>query len=76
MCKAAGCTLEDLRRLRNEGAQAFIDFCVDSTDWGRFGLIGFTVVYQQLLSSLALARALKKRYPQVPIIMGGGSDGG
>jgi len=73
MCKAAGCTLEDLRRLRNEGAQAFIDFCVDSTDWGRFGLIGFTVVYQQLLSSLALARALKKRYPQVPIIMGGGS---
>jgi ribosomal peptide maturation radical SAM protein 1 len=73
MCKAAGCTLEDLRRFRNEGAQAFIDFCVDSTDWGRFGLIGFTVVYQQLLSSLALARALKKRYPQVPIIMGGGA---
>jgi ribosomal peptide maturation radical SAM protein 1 len=72
MCKATGCTLEELRQLRNEKAQSFIDFCVESTDWSRFGLIGFTVVYQQLLSSLALARALKKRYPQIPIIMGGG----
>jgi len=72
MCKAAGCTLEDLRQLRNEKAQSFIDFCVEATDWSRFGLIGFTVVYQQLLSSLALARALKKRYPHIPIIMGGG----
>lgn len=73
MCKAAGCTLEDLRQFRNHGAQAFIDFCVESTDWGRFGLIGFTVVYQQMLSSVAMARALKKKYPQIPIIMGGGA---
>jgi ribosomal peptide maturation radical SAM protein 1 len=73
MCKAAGCTLEDLRQFHGHGAQSFIDFCVESTDWSRFGLIGFTVVYQQMLSSLALARALKKKYPQVPIIMGGGA---
>ncbi len=73
MCASAGCTLEDLRQFRNHGAQSFIDFCVESTDWSRFGLIGFTVVYQQLLASLALARALKKKYPQIPIVMGGGS---
>src|SRR5947209_520188 len=72
-CKAAGCTLEDLRQLRNQGAQEFIDFCVESTDWSRFGLIGFTIVYQQMLSSMALARALKKKYPQIPIVMGGGA---
>src|SRR5216683_1698039 len=73
MCASAGCTLEDLRQFRNHGAQSFIDFCVESTDWSRFGLIGFTVVYQQLLASVALARALKKKYPQIPIVMGGGS---
>jgi len=73
MCNSAGCTLEDLREFRNHGAQSFIDFCVESTDWSRFGLIGLTVVYQQLLASLALARALKKKYPRIPIIMGGGS---
>jgi ribosomal peptide maturation radical SAM protein 1 len=73
LCRNAGCTPQDLRRLRDVGAPEFIDFCLNSTDWSRFGLIGFTVVYQQLLASLAFARALKKRYPHIPIIMGGGS---
>ena len=31
------------------------------------------VVFQQLLSSLALARALKRKYPDLPVIMGGAS---
>jgi ribosomal peptide maturation radical SAM protein 1 len=72
-CRGAGCTPQDVVRLRNVAAPEFIEFCVSSTDWSRFGLIGFTVVYQQLLASLALARALKKKYPHIPIIMGGGS---
>ena len=73
ICDRAGCSLSDIRRLRDEGAQEFIDFCLDAVDWSRFGLIGFTVVFQQLVGSLALARALKERYPHIPIIMGGAS---
>lgn len=73
ICNKAGCTLDDIRRLRDTGAPQFIDFCLDSVDWNRFGLIGFTVVFQQLVGSLALARALKLRYPHIPIIMGGAS---
>ena len=73
LCRNAGCTPQDLVHLREVDAPQFIDWCVNCTDWSRFSLVGFTVVYQQLLSSLALARALKKRYPQIPIIMGGGS---
>ncbi|HKT48781.1 MAG TPA: RiPP maturation radical SAM C-methyltransferase, partial [Candidatus Angelobacter sp.] len=69
----AGCTLEDIRRLRDVGAPDFIEFCLNAVDWSRFGLIGFTVVFQQLVASLALARALKQRYPDIPIIMGGAS---
>ena len=60
-------------RIRDQAAPAFIDFCVDAIDWSRFGLVGFSVVFQQLLSSLALARALKRKYPDLPIIMGGAS---
>src|SRR6185437_16855292 len=56
-----------------EEAPKFIEFCVDSVDWSRFGLIGFSVVFQQTIASIALARALKKRYPSIPIIMGGAS---
>jgi ribosomal peptide maturation radical SAM protein 1 len=73
ICRRAGCSLDDLRRLRNEAAPAFIDFCLESIDWTRFGLIGFSVVFQQTLASIALARVLKKHHPSIPIIMGGAS---
>jgi ribosomal peptide maturation radical SAM protein 1 len=71
ICDRAECTIDDIRRIRSEATVSFIDFCVNSIDWSRFGLIGFSVVFQQLLSSVALAKALKKRYPNIPIIMGG-----
>jgi hypothetical protein len=50
ICKLAGCSLADLRRLRDDAAPRFIDFCVDSVDWSRFGLVGFSLVFQQLLA--------------------------
>ena len=71
ICERGDCTIEDIRRIRREAADSFLRFCVDSIDWSRFGLIGFSVVFQQLLSSVALAKELKARYPQIPIIMGG-----
>ena len=71
ICKSAECTMADLTAIREEKAPAFIDFCVNSVDWSRFGVIGFSVVFQQTLASIALARALKERYPETPIIMGG-----
>ncbi len=71
ICHKAGCTLDDLRRLRETAAPAFIEFCMNSVDWSRFGVIGFSVVFQQTLASIALANALKKRYPHIPIMMGG-----
>ena len=71
ICRQAGCTLADLTAIRENAAPAFIDFCRDSVDWSRFGVIGFSVVFQQTLASVALARALKKKHPEIPIIMGG-----
>ena len=73
ICKKAGCSIDDLHRVRETAAPAFIDFCVESIDWSRFGVIGFSVVFQQTLASVALARALKQRYPHIPIMMGGAS---
>jgi len=71
ICYQAGCEVSLLRRIREEIAPSFIDFCLTSVDWSRFGLIGFSVVFQQTLASIALARALKDRYPSIPIILGG-----
>lgn len=71
IARKAGCSLDDLRRLRETAAPAFIDFCLKSVDWSRFGVIGFSVVFQQTLASIALAKALKQRYPHIPIMFGG-----
>lgn len=71
ICARAGCSFDDLRRLRENAAPGFIDWCLTSVDWSRFGLIGFSVVFQQTLASVAMARALKERYPHIPIMMGG-----
>lgn len=71
ICAQAGCSIDDLRRIRDEIAPSFIDFCISSIDWNRFGLIGLSVVFQQTLASIALARSLKQQHPSIPIIMGG-----
>lgn len=73
ICDLGGCTLDDIRRVRDEVTSAFLAFCVERIDWSRFGLVGFTVLFQQQLASLALARELKKRWPDLPIILGGGT---
>jgi ribosomal peptide maturation radical SAM protein 1 len=71
ICTLTGCSITDLRRLRDDAAPRFIDFCAERIDWSRFGLVGFSLVFQQLLASVALARALKERHPSLPIMFGG-----
>lgn len=73
ICRLAGCTMDELVRIRDHATKSFLDFCVESVDWSRFGLVGFTVVFQQLAASIALAKALKARHPGLPVIMGGAS---
>jgi ribosomal peptide maturation radical SAM protein 1 len=72
-CESAGCTFADLRQVRNVATEEFLDFCLGSVDWSRFGLVGFTVLFQQHLATLAFALRLKRRYPSLPIILGGGA---
>src|SRR6185436_11998698 len=55
ICREAACSIEDLKHIREKIEPSFIEFCLDSIDWTRFGLIGFSVVFQQTLASIALA---------------------
>ena len=71
LCDDAGCTTEDILAVRHQKTFSFIDFCLHSVQWQRFDLIGFSIVFQQMVASLALARALKARFPSIPIILGG-----
>jgi ribosomal peptide maturation radical SAM protein 1 len=73
ICRVANCTTTRFSKIRDRDAPEFIDFCLDAVDWSRFSLIGFSIVFQQLLASIALAKALKRRYPHIPIVFGGAS---
>lgn len=49
----------------------FIDDCIAQIDWGAYKLVGFTTTFAQSLASLLLARRIKERFPDVPIVIGG-----
>ncbi len=46
---------------------------IDNHDWSRYNLIGFTVCFNQLLSSLTAAARIKESYPDIPVVFGGSS---
>jgi hypothetical protein len=51
--------------------EPFLDECADDILALRPRLVGFTTVFQQHVASLALARRLKARAPEVAIVFGG-----
>ncbi len=61
-----------LRSCRHE-ANVFLEDCLRGVPWHRFRIVGFSCQCQQLTSSLALARRLKERDPDLVIAFGGGN---
>jgi len=46
---------------------------MSAIDWQEFDLLGFSVCFNQLLSSLHAAREIKKIRPDLPVVFGGSS---
>lgn len=46
---------------------------IGKIDWSAFQLVGFSVCFNQLISSLTAACFLKKKYPDLPVVFGGSS---
>ena len=51
--------------------EPFLDYCLASTAWDRYSIVGFTSTFEQNLPSLALACAVKQWYPAKTTVMGG-----
>jgi ribosomal peptide maturation radical SAM protein 1 len=54
----------------------FLHDVVTSIDWSKYDAIGFSLTISQTASSMALARLIKLRFPELPIIFGGSSCAG
>jgi ribosomal peptide maturation radical SAM protein 1 len=48
---------------------------VRQNDWGRFGLVGVSIVFCQLTAGLYFSRRLKERHPSLTIVAGGSAIG-
>ena len=52
-------------------AGPFIQKCMDTINWNDYTIIGFTSVFCQQVTSLALARRIKQRWPDKIVAFGG-----
>ncbi len=64
-------TREQLISIRNNDVPSFIDSMLETVDWGKFRVVGFTSTFQQNAASFALAWRIKRRFPSALIIFGG-----
>jgi ribosomal peptide maturation radical SAM protein 1 len=67
---------DELRRMRNELFPQLIARWADRIDWGAYRIVGFTSTFEQNVSSLALARRIKEKWPEVVIVFGGANYDG
>jgi ribosomal peptide maturation radical SAM protein 1 len=52
-------------------AAPFVDHVMETTPWDEYDIVGFSTVFSQSVSSLALARRIKERWPAKIIAFGG-----
>lgn len=50
---------------------SFNEELLTKLDFSKYSLIGFSVTYDQLKSSIFVSRAIKQRYPNIAIVFGG-----
>ncbi|WP_105973179.1 RiPP maturation radical SAM C-methyltransferase [Streptomyces geranii] len=62
---------DQLLRVRRDHIPAYLDALVDGYPWGDFRVVGFTSTFQQNTASVALARRLKERHPDLFVLFGG-----
>lgn len=69
-CKQVGFPFESMLAIKRELVPEHLDDLM-ARDWSGFDLFAFTLTYPQITASLALARRLKERHPDKPIVFGG-----
>jgi len=65
-----------LRRIREAEIPSYLDSLIDAVAWPEAAVVGFSSTFQQNTASLALARRLKERHPQIFTIFGGANFDG
>jgi ribosomal peptide maturation radical SAM protein 1 len=62
--------IERIVRVRSMVPQ-FMDYCMSTIPWQDYAIVGFTSTFEQNIASLALAKRIKTKYPQIMTVFGG-----
>ncbi|MBN2734346.1 MAG: RiPP maturation radical SAM C-methyltransferase [Methanomicrobiaceae archaeon] len=62
--------VKELFQIRDQ-LPSFLDKFVEETDWSRYAVVGFSSSFQQHCASLALAKRIKSKFPNIQILFGG-----
>ncbi|HEU5474259.1 MAG TPA: RiPP maturation radical SAM C-methyltransferase [Actinophytocola sp.] len=73
---SAAAAREQLLAIRDHDVPAFLDALVDGYPWSEVRVVGFSCTFQQNTASFALARRLKRRYPEIVTVFGGANFDG
>lgn len=75
-CRRLGIDFARLCRLRNEELPAWVERWAGGVGWDAYQAVGFTSTFEQNNAVFALAHRIKRRHPQVAIILGGANCDG
>lgn len=53
------------------GVDRYFERCDQQIDWDRYDVIGFSLMFDQTLAALSLARRIKQRFPEKKVVFGG-----
>jgi len=59
-----------------EAVPTFLSACLERVNWENYDIVGFSLMFDQTLPSLYLARAIKQRHPNISILFGGAACDG
>lgn len=67
-----GAGIEPYRRLLR-AADEFLKQAVSAVRWDHYDIVGFSLMFQQTVASLALAKRIKAQHPDLTVVCGGPS---
>lgn len=71
VCQSIERPREFLVDVKTKMVPEFLQWSLDSCDWGAFDVVGFSSTFNQNIASLTLAKLIKEKYPHVKILFGG-----
>src|SRR5208282_181863 len=71
-----GWTRKNLLELKRKVVPQYVRACIEAIPWHRHSIVGFSSVFQQNAASLAISRAIKERFPEIKVVMGGANYDG